>query len=51
MNILFRRGGMLLREHMKKVIDQSKLIDDPSDLMTYYRNDLDERGKARDGEG
>ncbi|GFS03630.1 dormancy/auxin associated domain-containing protein [Elysia marginata] len=43
MNILFRRGGMLLRDHMKKVIDQSKLIDDPAEVMTY-RNDLDERG-------
>ncbi|GFO14407.1 hypothetical protein PoB_004091200 [Plakobranchus ocellatus] len=40
MNILFRRGGMLLREHMKKVIEQSKLAEDPPG----FRNDLDERG-------
>ncbi|XP_012945585.1 trichohyalin, partial [Aplysia californica] len=42
-NVLFHRGGILLKEHMKKVMEQSKLQEDPPPTITY-RTDLDERG-------
>ena len=40
-NVLMRRGGQLLREHMLRVMEQSRLMDDQA-----YRNDLDEKGNS-----
>ena len=37
--MLMRRGGLTLKEHMIRVMEQSRLMDDQA-----YRNDLDEKG-------
>ncbi|XP_076448070.1 uncharacterized protein LOC143284853 [Babylonia areolata] len=42
-NVLMRRGGLALREHMQTVMKQSRLMDDQA-----YRNDLDEKGGSVD---
>ena len=37
-NVIMRRGGAALQQHLEKVINLSKLVD-------KYAKDLDERGK------
>ena len=37
---MFRRGGQDLIQHMRRVMEESRLQDDQG-----YRNDLDEKGK------
>jgi len=37
-NVVWKRGGLQLQNHMKKILEQSKLKEDD------YAKDLDERG-------
>lgn len=38
-NVVWKRGGQKLQDHMKKILEQSKLKEDD------YAKDLDEKGK------